>query len=121
MTYPMSIKDIIGNALIEAVERVGKRFILFSQLDKYITTITKQLQDIDIDVIQYFNRNETIKFFYDYSYMFEIKEFSDDVYISLKSNVSSEVLRKHFRVNLPLNVLKVFTSEETISALVSCL
>lgn len=115
--YYIGIEDLVANALIEIVERTGKRTVSFSQLNEYGEAVVERLKIQKIDATLLFNRNLTNRFFYDYTNYFKITETSSDIQVTLKSEITTKDLRNRFRTKLSLDVLKAFVSEEPISIL----
>lgn len=115
--FSIGIEDLVANALIETVEKTGKRSISFSQLTKYENAILTNLTQNDKRVRLNVNRNATNQFFHDYSDVFTIKEYKNDIVVSLNNNVSTAYLRSNFRINLALPLLKAFVSQEVVDVL----
>ena len=117
MCYYIGIEDLVANALIEVVEKTGKRTVSFSQLNEYGEAIMMRLKKDNTEASLVFNRDKTNRFFHDCSDLLDIKETPSNIYITLRNNFSTDDLRKRFRVNIALNILKAFVSEEAIKAL----
>lgn len=118
MCYFIGIEDLVANALIEIVEKTGKRFVRFSQLSEYGNVILMNLKKDNTDVKLVFNRDATNQFFHDCSDIFTIEEINDDIIISLNDNISTNYLRSQFRINIALQLLKAFVSKEAVKILV---
>lgn len=118
MCYFIGIEDLVANALIEIVEKTGKRSVRFSQLSEYGNVILMNLKKDNTDVKLVFNRDATNQFFHDCSDIFTIEEVNDDIIISLNDNISTNYLRSQFRINIALQLLKAFVSEEAVKILV---
>ncbi len=118
MCYYIGIEDLAANALIEIVEKTGKRSVNFSQLSKYGNVILMNLKKNNTDVKLIFNREATNQFFHDCSDIFTIEESEDDIIISLNDNISTTYLRSRFRINIALQLIKAFVSQEAIKVLV---
>lgn len=117
MAYFIGIEDLAANALIELVEKTGKRTVLFSQLNNYGNAIMTSLKKDNMDVTLIFTKNTTEKFFHDCSDVFIIKEIKNDVEITLKEGISTDILRNRFRINIAFNLLKAFVSDSAFKAL----
>lgn len=115
--FSIGIEDLVANALIETVEKTGKRSISFSQLTKYENAILTNLTHDNKMVRLNINRNATNQFFHDYSDVFTIKEYKNDIVVSLNNNISTAYLRSNFRINLALPLLKAFVSQEAVDIL----
>jgi len=70
------------------------------------------------EAIFIFNRDSTNQFFLDGSYIFEIEETKSEIYVNLKAGVSTEDLRKRFRINIAFALLKAFIFDEAINVLI---
>lgn len=117
MYYSISIEDLVANALIEIVERTGKRTVYFSQLNNYGNAIIEKLKSKNIEAILILNKDATNRFFHNCSDIFIISETASDVSVTLKNNYSANDLRKRFRINIALQLLEIFISEEIINIL----
>lgn len=117
MKTSITIDDLIANALIELVERKRYRKISFSQLNKYSEAVVANLKAKDIDVYIEINRNTTEEFFDNCSDVFSLKEENGNTFIFLNDNVSTDYLRRYFRINLSLDVLPAFIAENALKAL----
>lgn len=117
MCYFIGIEDLVANALIEMAENTGKRTVSFTQLNLYGDVIMAKLKEKDTDVTLIFNREKTDQFFHDCSNIFEVKETSSDVFITLRENITTDYLRQQFRINIALHLLKAFVSQDAINVL----
>ncbi len=117
MGYYLGIQDLVANALIEIVEKTGKRTVSFSQLNEYGEAIIAKLKAQNTEATLIFNRNSTNQFFHNCSNLFETEENASDIYIRLKDGISTDDLRKRFRVNIAFSILKAFISNEALEAL----
>jgi len=118
MCYYIGIEDLAANALIEIVEKTGKRYVNFVQLSNYGNVILTNLKKNNIDAKIIFNREATNRFFYDCADIFTIKENEDNIIISLNDNISTTYLRSRFRINIALQLIKAFVSQEAVNTLV---
>lgn len=118
MCYFIGIEDLVANALIELVEKTGNRTISFSQLNKYGEAVIARLKKDSMDVTLIFTRDTTDQFFHDCSDIFSIKEIESDIQITLNENISTNYLRKRFRINLALNLLSAFVAPDTVNAII---
>lgn len=117
MTYHFTLKDLVGNALIETMERVSISSVKLSQLETYQKVIVEKLRDQHIEVIPSFSRDDTYEFELCYSEFIKSKNLSNDVEFCTRPGISSDDLRKYFRVSLPFEVLKGFTESHCIESL----
>lgn len=113
----IAIGDLIANALIELVERKGYRKISFSQLNKYSEAVATNLKAKNIDVYIEINRNTTEEFFNNYSDVFSLKEENGNTFVFLNDSISTDYLRRYFRVNLSVDVLPAFIEENALKEL----
>lgn len=118
MCYFIGIEDLVTNALIELVEKTGNRTVSFSQLNKYGEAVIAKLKNDSMDVTLIFTRDTTDQFFYDCSDIFSINEGETDIQITLNDNISTDYLRKRFRINLSLNLLSAFVAPDTVSTII---
>lgn len=113
----IGIEDLVANALIEIVEQTNNRTVSFSQLNNYGEAIIAKLSNENITATLIFSKDATNQFFHDCSDIFSIKETDSDILITLNENISTEYLRNRFRINLTLNMLKAFVSQEVIKTI----
>lgn len=118
MCYFIGIEDLVANALIEIVEKTGKRTVSFSQLNRYGDVIMAKLKENNTDVKLIFNRNSTNQFFHDCSDIFAVDETKEDIIISLNNHISTKYLREQFRINIAFQILSAFVSNDAIKVLV---
>lgn len=114
MCYFIGIADLVANALIELVEKTGRRTIPLSKLSNYGDAIVAKLKKENTEVILIFSRDETDRFFHDCSDVFTVKEKDNDILISLNDSVSTQYLRRRFRINIALNLLSAFVSQDVL-------
>ncbi len=117
MSYFIGIEDLAANALIELVEKTGKRTVRFSQLNDYGNAIMATLRKDDMDVTLIFTKDTTEQFFHNCSDVFSIKELENDIEITLKDGISTDVLRNRFRINIAFYLLKAFVSDSAFKTL----
>ena len=115
--FSIGIEDLVANALIETVEKTGKRSVSFLQLIKYENAILTNLTQNNKMVRLNINRDATNQFFHNYSDIFTITEYKDDVVVSLNNNISTAYLRSNFRINLALPLITAFVSKEAVNIL----
>lgn len=118
MCYFIGIEDLVANALIEIVEKTGNRNVLFSQLNRYGDAVLAKLKKDQMDVTLIFTKDSTERFFHDCSDIFSIKELDDDVKITLKDEISTNYLRKRFRINIALNLLHAFVDSDVVKEII---
>lgn len=118
MCYYIGIEDLAANALIEIVEKTGKRYVNSVQLSNYGNVILTNLKKNNIDAKIIFNREATNCFFHDCADIFTVEENEDNIIISLNDNISTTYLRSRFRINIALQLIKAFVSQEAVNVLV---
>ena len=106
--YIFYIEDLVGNALIELVEQSGKRTISMAQVNKYRQIVMSKLKEKGVYAHFVDNRNETQQFIENYSNIFTFNETDDNLYTTLNEGISTDFLRKKFRINLALGILPAF-------------
>lgn len=62
MSYCIDIQDLAGNALIELIEKTGKRTVLFSQLNNYGNAIIAKLGSENIDAFFVYTKEKVEQF-----------------------------------------------------------
>jgi len=117
MCYYIGIEDLVANALIELVEKTGKREVHFETLNKYGEIIIRQLNSESREAVFIFSKEKTNGFFHDCSDYFTLRESTTGTVILLNDNVSTDVLRARFRVNLAFDLLKAFVNKSALQAL----
>lgn len=114
----IGIEDLAANALIELLERTGKREISLEKLYEYGTVVVKILLDKGEEAALLLSKYGTNELIADYSDMFELRTDGTGANsIALKKQITADDLRKKFRVYLPLYLLRVFKDEKSVSVL----
>lgn len=117
MSYCIDIKDLAGNALIELVEKTGKRTVLFSQLNDYGNAIIAKLESENIDAFFVHTKEKVEQFVDTCSDVFLFEEIGNDIKVTLKSEVLTDTLRERFRVPIAFCLLKAFVADSTLKTL----
>lgn len=117
MSYCIDIQDLAGNALIELVEKTGKRTVLFSQLNNYGNAIIAKLESENIDAFFVYTKEKVEQFVDTCSDVFLFKEVGNDIKVTLKSGVLTDTLRERFRIPIAFCLLKAFVAESTLKTL----
>lgn len=117
MSYCIDIQDLTGNALIELVEKTGKRTVLFSQLNDYGNAIIAKLGSENIDASFVHTKEKVEQFVDTCSDIFLFKEVGNDIKVTLKSGVLTDTLREHFRMPIAFCLLKAFVADSTLKTL----
>lgn len=113
----IGIEDLVANALIELVEKKGKRQVFFKDLNAYGAMVIKYLNKKNEQAVLLVSQERTNEFLHDYSEFFEL--FSEGINdgIKLKENVTVEKLWEKFRVYLSIDVMMAFMDTISVSKL----
>ena len=85
---------------------------------KQITEIlVKELEKRNINAILLIYRDKTLQFEDDYKQIFNFFEIDNIGYVQLKDNISTQYLRKYFRIRQSLDTLIALTSDSSKQAL----
>ena len=111
----IGIEDLVANALIELVEKKGKRQVFFKDLNAYGAMVIKYLNEKNEQAVLLVSQERTNEFLHDYSEFFEL--FSEGINdgIKLKENVTVEKLWEKFRVYLSIDVMMAFMDTISVS------
>lgn len=104
---------LIANAMIEVVERTGKRYLRMSAVDTYLNAIQQKIP-IRLDWRRAYGIKQDMP-----RDLFELSEVSGDIILVLKDGVTAKDLRETFRVQLSLKTLEAFVDRECIQALLA--
>lgn len=115
----IGIEDLVANALIESIESTGKREVTFDDLDRYGATVIQLLNEKEKQAILLLSKVRTDQFLRDYSEYFELFENNSEEGIRVKNGITIKDLWRGFRGDLSLNVMKAFTAEQSVAALIS--
>lgn len=121
MCMRINIEDLAANALIELLEREGKRDVLFEDLSRYGRCVVQFLkkQDKEEDVVLIYARDAKQLFFFDYTDYFEpISSDGGLIGIRLRDYVDSSMLWSRFRSRIKVRLLRAFMNDEAFAALV---
>ena len=113
----IGIEDLGANALIELVESLGKREVLFKELDEYGAKVIKYLNDKQEQAVLLLSKERTNEFLHDYSDFFEVFTRGIDEGIRLRDGVTVEQLWKKFRGYLSVDIMLAFMDRFSVSAL----
>ena len=105
------IEDLVSNALIELIENNVSKTISYESALKYGYAVIEELKLKNIEALLVVNRDRTMEFEQEYKETFHFFELDDVHYISLKKNIDTNYLRKHFRTLQSLDTLIAMTSE----------
>lgn len=117
MSYCIDIQDLAGNALIELIEKTGKRTVLFSQLNDYGNAIIAKLGSENIDASFVHTKEKVEQLFDTCSDVFLFEEVGNDIKVTLKNGVLTDTLRGRFRVPIAFRLLKAFVADSTLKTL----
>ena len=122
MNYYILTAELIANALIESVQKYGRDFLTFKQIENYGSKVVEILNHKGIEAVLLLSRYATNDMLMDYAdYFVEIeilrsngeKEYG----IKLCDNVTVEQLIAEFRGYLFLDILIAFTREYSVKEL----
>ncbi len=113
--YYIEIEDLVGNALIQLLEKFHVRTISFDELTQYGNIVVQKLLKDNKQVIALYTKDRRETFFNDYTDFFDVTENS----ITLKETVSLDDLKKEFLANIALDVFLAFMSKEAVDYLQS--
>lgn len=113
----IGIEDLVANALIELVEKEGKRQVFFKDLDAYGAMVIKYLNGKNEQAVLLVSQKRTNEFLHDYSEFFELFSEGINEGIRLKESVTVEELWEKFRVYLSVEVMMAFMDSISISKL----
>ncbi len=117
MCVYIGIEDLAANALIENLNRNKKRFVTYSELEKYGAQVVNILNQQGEKAILVLSRESTRIMFRNYSDLFEEVNTKSGLGISLKSNVTVDDLIDKFRGYLAWDVLLAFVNKESLAVL----
>lgn len=113
----LTLEDLVPNALIELVENDVSRVVSYPTILQYGDVVIKELEKRNIDAILLIYRNKTMQFEDEYKEIFYFFEIDDIGYVQLKDNISTQYLRKYFRIRQSLDTLIALTSDNSKQAL----
>lgn len=114
----IEIEDLVANALIELVEKNGRREVLFKELDEYgakvIEILSENQKQKAVLVVSQESQRAMIE---DYADMFEPFEKDGAPGIRLRDGVKTIDLWKRFCASLSLKVISACQTEQARRAL----
>ena len=113
----LTLEDLVPNALIELVENDVSRTVSYPTILEYGNVVVKELEKRNIDAILLIYRDKTLQFEDDYKEIFNFFEIDNIGYVQLKDNISTQYLRKYFRISQSLDTLIALTSDSSKQAL----
>ena len=113
----IEMEDLVANALIELVEKKGKREVLFKELDQYGAKVVEVLSEGETRAILLVSRESQMAMLEDYSDLFEEFERDGAHGIKLKEGIPTSMLWRRFRASLSVKVMLAFQAAETVAAL----
>lgn len=119
MCFYIGIEDLAANALIETLEKSGKRFLTYDEIENYGSKVIQFLNKNGEKAVLILSRESTNDLFRSYSEFFEERQEKNIKGIALKENKKVEDLIEQFRGYLALDVLKAFIDEKSVQALVA--
>lgn len=113
----LTLEDLVPNALIQLVENDVNRSVSYPTILKYGDVVVKELEKRNINAILLIYRDKTLQFEDDYKEIFNFFETDNIRYVQLKDNISTQYLRKYFRIRQSLDTLIALTSDSSKQAL----
>ena len=113
----IEMEDLVANALIELVEKKGKREVGFKELDQYGAKVVEVLSEGETRAILLVSRESQMAMLEDYSDLFEEFERDGAHGIKLKEGIPTSMLWRRFRASLSVKVMLAFQAAETVAAL----
>ena len=113
----LTLEDLVPNALIQLVENDVNRSVSYPTILKYGDVVVKELEKRNINAILLIYRDKTLQFEDDYKQIFNFFEIDNIGYVQLKDNISTQYLRKYFRIRQSLDTLIALTSDSSKQAL----
>lgn len=118
MCFYIGIEDLAANALIELLEKDGKREVSFRALTQYGTAVVKILNDKDQDAILLLSRERTTGFLHNCTHLFDVVDFdSPEAKIVLRNGVTADDLAREFCGSISMTVLTAMISEKPLKVL----
>lgn len=110
----IEIEDLVANALIELVEKKGKREVLFSELDEYGARVIDVLnRSGETKAVLVVSRESQMAMLEDYTDMFEPFELNGAPGIRLRDGIEPIQLWVRFCASLSTKVIIAFQAETT--------
>lgn len=106
----LTLEDLIPNALIELIENNVSRTISYSTILQYGSAVVKELEKMNKEGILQIHRDTTTQFEEDYKEVFDFFEIGNSRYVKVKDNISSNHLRKRFRIHQSIDTLTALIS-----------
>lgn len=117
MCFYIGIEDLAANALIVALSKRNKRFLTYSEIENYGSSVVQLLNKKGEKAVLILSRESTNDLFRNYSDFFEEQENEGSFGISLKEGIQINDLIVKFRGYLALDVLMAFVDKYSIKAL----
>jgi len=113
----LTLEDLVPNALIELIENDVSRTVSYPTILQYGDIVVKELEKRNIDAILLIYRDKTLQFEDNYKEIFNFFEIDNIGYVQLNDNISTQYLRKYFRIRQSLDTLIALTSDSSKQAL----
>ncbi len=116
-TLQLTLEDLVPNALIELIENNVSRSVSYPTILQYGNVVVNELKKQNIDCILQIHRGATSQFEDDYKEIFDFFEINNVRYVKAKDNISSNYLRKHFRIHQSIDTLTALINDTSKQAL----
>jgi hypothetical protein len=117
MSIVLKMEDLTANALIEIIKDQREGKVSLKQIESYGNNIVKEIRNKGENAIIPITEYSINHFLKKYSDFFEMKEEGNESFIYLKPDKTIYDLRKSFRAYIPLDIVQVFSSKESLEAL----
>lgn len=113
----LTLEDLVPNALIELIENNVSRSVSYPTILQYGSVVVSELKKRNKEGILHIHRDNTTQFEEDYKEVFDFFEINNVRYVKAKDNISSNYLRKHFRIHQSIDALTALINDTSKQAL----
>ena len=116
-TLQLTLEDLVPNALIELIENNVSRSVSYPTILQYGSVVVSELKKRNKEGMLHIHRDNTTQFEEDYKEVFDFFEINNVRYVKAKDNISSNYLRKHFRIHQSIDTLTALINDTSKQAL----
>lgn len=109
----LTLEDLVPNALIELIENNVSRSVSYPTILQYGSVVVRELKKRNKEGILHIHRDDTTQFEEDYKEVFDFFEIGNIRYVKVKDNISSNYLRKRFRIHQSIDTLTALISDNS--------
>lgn len=113
----LTLEDLVPNALIELIENNVSRSVSYPTILQYGSVVVSELKKRNKEGMLHIHRDNTTQFEEDYKEVFDFFEINNVRYVKAKDNISSNYLRKHFRIHQSIDALTALINDNSKQAL----